>query len=88
MSKDVLIDESITSIKNIMQPRQVDEVGTSTVRYITPLPCIGLSESDSKLSIKFIFCEEKNLKHLKNNLIYKAKKFMLTIFFSRDAYIL
>jgi hypothetical protein len=47
--------------------------GTNTVKYITPLPCIGLSESDLKLYIKFEFYEGKHHKDLKNTLIYKAK---------------
>jgi hypothetical protein len=44
------------------------------VKYITPLPYIGLSESDSKLYIDFEFCEGKNHKHLKNTLIYKDRQ--------------
>ena len=59
-------------------------MGTSTFKYTTPLPCIGLSESDSTLYTKFEFCEGKNHKHLekknqksKNTLIYKAKQCML-----------
>jgi hypothetical protein len=47
--------------------------GTSTVKYTTPLPCIGLMEGDSKLYTNFEFCEGKNDEHLKNTLIYKAK---------------
>ena len=39
-------------------------MGTSTFKYTTPLPCIGLSESDSTLYTKFEFCEGKNHKHL------------------------
>jgi hypothetical protein len=41
-------------------------LGTSLVKYTTPLPCINLSESDSKLHTNFEFCEGKNHKHLKN----------------------
>ena len=63
----------------------------STVQCTTPLPCIGLSESDSKLYTNFNFCEGKNHKQLKNTLIYKAKQFVLTtnkiIFFKRKVYI-
>ena len=55
------------------------------VKYTTPLPCIGLSESDSKLYTNFEFCEGKNHKHLKNTLIYKAKQFMLTIVFQEKS---
>ena len=48
------------------------------VKYTTPLPWIGLSESDSKLCPNFEFCEGKDHKQLKNTLTYKAKQFMLT----------
>ena len=34
-------------------------VGAGTVKYTTPLPYIGLSESDSKLYPSFEFCEGK-----------------------------
>ena len=61
--------------------------GVSTIKYTISLPCIGLNESDSKLFITFEFCKGKNHKYLKNTLIYKAKQFMLTIFFSRKVYI-
>jgi hypothetical protein len=61
--------------------------GANTVKYTTPLPCIGLSESDSKLYTNFEFCEGKNHRHLKNTLIYKTKEFMLPICFSRKIYI-
>ena len=54
-------------------------LGASTVKYTTPLPYIGLSESDSKLYANFEFCEK--YKHLENILIPKIKQFMLTIFF-------
>ena len=33
--------------------------GASTIEYTTPLPRIGLSESDSKLYTNFEFCEGK-----------------------------
>ena len=56
---------------------------TSTIKYTTPLPCISLSESDSKLYTNFEFCEGTNSKHLKNTLIYKAKQFMFTKSVSR-----
>jgi hypothetical protein len=36
-------------------------VGASTVKYTTPLPCIGLIESDSKLYSKLEFCEGKKI---------------------------
>jgi hypothetical protein len=43
--------------------------GTGTVKYTTPLPCIGLIEGDSKLIYtNFEFCEGKNNEHLKNKL--------------------
>ena len=57
--------------------------GASTVKYTTSLPSIDLSENDSK-AYNF---EGKNHKHLKNTLIYKAKRFMLTNKISRKAYI-
>ena len=44
----------------------------------TPLPCIGLSNIDSKLYTNFDFYEGKYHKHSKNTLMYKAKEFMLT----------
>ena len=51
-------------------------LGASMVKYTTPLPYICLSECDSKMYIIFESCEEKNHKHLRNTLIYKAKQFM------------
>ena len=33
--------------------------GASTVKYTTPLPYIGLSESDSKVYINFEICKAK-----------------------------
>ena len=50
----------------------------STVKWIAPNPCIYLSESDSKLYTNLDCCEEKNHKHSKNMLMYKAKQFFLT----------
>jgi len=48
-----------------------------------------LSESDSKPYTNFAICDGKNHVNIwKYTLIYKAKKFMLTIFFSRKLYIL
>lgn len=41
----------------------VSSQGASTVKYITPLPYIGLTESGSKLYTSFVFCEGKNHKH-------------------------
>jgi hypothetical protein len=62
-------------------------MGTSSVKYKTPLPCISLSESDTKIYYKFEFCEGKHHKHLRNTLIYKAKQFKLpNVFFSRKVY--
>ena len=56
-------------------------LGANTVKYKSSLPCIGLSESDSKLWTNFEFCERKNLKHMKkkhidlqSQAIYVAKK--------------
>ena len=58
------------------------------VKYTTSLPCIDLSESDSKLYTNFEFCKGKNHKHSKKNtLMYKVNKFMLTTWFSRKIYI-
>ena len=48
------------------------------VKHTTPLPCIDLSGSDSKLYNDFEFCEGKNHKHLKNTLVYKGEQFILT----------
>ena len=55
------------------------------VKYKTPLSYIGLCKSDSKLYTNFEFCEGEKHKHLKNALIYKAKKFMLTIVFEKNS---
>ena len=63
------------------------KLGASTVKYIAPLHCISLNERVSKLYAIFEFYEEKNHKHLKNILIYKAKQFMLTKQISRKVYI-
>ena len=40
-------------------------------------PCLELSESDSKLYTDLEFCEEKNHRHFKTIMIYKAKQFMM-----------
>ena len=37
-----------------------DNKDASTIKYTTPLPCIGLRESDSKLCTNFEFCKGKN----------------------------
>ena len=37
-------------------------MGASTVKWTTLEPCIGLSESNSKLYINFEICEDKNHK--------------------------
>ena len=42
-------------------------VGASTVKYTTPLPCIGLSDSDAKLYANFEFCEGKIINILKTH---------------------
>ena len=42
-------------------------MGTSAVKHTTPLPCIGLSESDSKLYTNFKFCEGKNHENLEKH---------------------
>jgi hypothetical protein len=55
----------------------------STIEYTTPLACIGVSESDSKLFTNFEFCEGENYTHLENTLMYKAKQFMLTNYLTR-----
>ena len=48
------------------------------VKWTAPDPCLVLSESGSILCTNFEFCEEKNHRHLKNILIYKAKQFIMT----------
>ena len=40
----------------------------STIKYTTPLSCIGSSESASELYINFEICEGKNHKHLKKHI--------------------
>ena len=72
---------STCNLQNVFNPFQncvwiVDEGKHGQVH--NSLACIGLSESDSKLYPNFEFCEGKNHKLLKNTLIYKIKKFMLT----------
>jgi hypothetical protein len=41
-------------------------MGASMVKDISPLPCIGLGESDSILYTNFEFCEGKNHKFEKH----------------------
>ena len=53
---------------------------TSTVKYTTPLSCMSLSESDSKLYNNFELCEGKNHKHSETILIHKAKIFFNKLF--------
>jgi hypothetical protein len=63
--------------------------GASTVKYTTPLLSIGLSENDLEPYTHFEFFVEKNQKHLKNTLIYKAKHFIfINIFFKKNLHIL
>ena len=62
--------------------------GVSTVKYTTPLPSIGLSESDSKIYMNLSFVLKKIINSWKNTLIYKAKQFMLTIFFKKSLHTL
>ena len=52
--------------------------GASKVKWTTPEPYIGLSESDLKLYTNFDFFEENYCKQFKNTMIHKAKKYMLT----------
>ena len=42
-------------------------MGASTVKWTTLEPCIGLSESNSKLYINFEICEDKNHKNKKHS---------------------
>ena len=53
--------------------KNIFPLDASTVKWIAPIPCIGLSESDSKLYTNFEFSKGKNHKHFKNTLIYKVK---------------
>ena len=50
-------------------------------------PCLVLSESDSKLYSNFEYCEERNHRHWKNILIYKARHFSMTKSIPRIVYI-
>ena len=50
------------------------------VKYTTPLPSVGLSESDSKLLTNFKFCEWKKLKHLKKHIDLQSR----AIFFDKN----
>jgi hypothetical protein len=52
--------------------------GASMVKWTTLDPCLVFSEIHSKLYTYFEFCEEKNHKHFKNILIYKAKQIIMT----------
>ena len=54
------------------------EMGASTVKWTTLYPCLGSSESDSKVNTYFEFCGEKIHRRSNNILIYKAKQFMMT----------
>ena len=49
--------------------------------------CLVFNENDSKLYTNFEFCEEKNDRHLKYILIYKAKQIVMTKEISRKVYI-
>ena len=53
-------------------------MGANTVKWTNPDPCLVLSGSDSILCTNFEFREEKNHRHFKNILIYKAEQFMMT----------
>ena len=53
-------------------------MGASTVKWTTLDPCLGLSESDSKLYTNFEFYEIEIHKYLENIWIYKAKWIMFT----------
>ena len=43
-------------------------LGASTVKYITPLPCIGSTESDLELYTNCEFCEGKIQKYLEKHI--------------------
>ena len=61
------------------------------VKYTTPLPCIGLSKSDSKTYIIFEFCKGKIIKNWKKNIdlqnqeIYVDKKFKKNLHILKDS---
>jgi hypothetical protein len=57
------------------------------LQFQAPTPCIGLSESDSKLYTNFEICEEKNHKHLNYTDLQRQVIFLLPIVFSRKVYI-
>lgn len=63
----------------------VVDVGTNTIKYTTPLSCIGLSDSCSELKTNFELYEGKNHKQLKTTLIYKAKQCVLKIHFQEKS---
>jgi hypothetical protein len=52
-------------------------LAASTVKWTTHDRCLVLSESVSKLYTNFECREEKNYKHIKKILIYKAENFMM-----------
>ena len=68
-------------------------MGASTVKWTDLDPYLVLVESDSKLYTNFEFGERKKKtkkktnKHVKNTLIYKSEKFLLTKISPRKVYI-
>ena len=58
------------------------------VKYTTQSPCIGLSESNSKIYTNFEFCAEKNHKDLKTHWFTKQAIFVDKLFFKKSLHIL
>ena len=56
---------------------RVTLLGPSAVKWTTPDPCLGSSESDSKLYTNFEFCEEKFHRHSKKHIELQVKQFMM-----------
>lgn len=52
-------------------------VGASIVKWTTLDPCLGSSQSDSKLYSNLELCEEKVHRHSLELMIYKAKQLIM-----------
>ena len=64
--REHLIEDLCVGVRYLQLGVRQLPLGARIVKYATSLPCIGLSESVSKLYINFEFCEGKNHKHMKN----------------------
>ena len=53
-------------------------MGASSIKWIALDSCLVFNEDYSKLYTNFELYEEKNLRHSKNIMVYKAKQIMMT----------